>query len=331
MSRPVRSSPGGPAPRTVERWEHARELPPACGARRRAVRRPAALLLRWPEQARGRGAVPAQRHRGQGHPGRAPRRGGRALLRVRRQEPHQRAEPRAEGGARGRARRPRHRPAGRVGQPQLGAVHQRRGRRAGEAGRRARRRTRDQRLLLVLRLPPVPRGPRDHARQARAARARRIHGSPVRQGPLLLQPPGLRAGQRRRRRRGVRRARGQGRLRCRRQAGVRHALDPGHHGGGVADLARHLLRAAPRPRRGRRRAGRRAARARRAPGTWRTARAPARRASRGWSPTSTTTWRPSREPGCATSSCPRSGSSPTTWRSPTTSIPRRWPPRRTSV
>ena len=64
--------------------------------------------------------------------------------------------------------------------------------------------------------------------------------------------------------------------------------------------------------------------------TWCSAPGPARRTSRGWSPTSTTTWRSWPARAARPSWWCRSGSSPTTWRSSTTSTPRPRPPRRSS-
>ena len=91
-----------------------------------AVRRPVARLLRWPGEGRGRRAVPAQRHRRQGHPRRAPRGGRPALLRPRRTQPDQRPEPGLDRRGRGRPGRRRRRPPGLLGQPQLGPLPARR-------------------------------------------------------------------------------------------------------------------------------------------------------------------------------------------------------------
>ena len=118
-----------------------------------------------PGEARRRGAVPAQRHAGQGHPRRAARGGRRALLRVRRPQPDQRPEPRAGRGDRGRPRGQRRRPARLLGQPQLGPLPARRAR--ADEGRRHHpgRRAADQRLLVLQRLPAVPREPRRRRRR----------------------------------------------------------------------------------------------------------------------------------------------------------------------
>ena len=107
--------------------------------------------------------------------------------------------------------------------------------------------------------------------------------------------------------------------RDRRPAGVHRAQHPaldGAHGGPVGGAYEAQLR------RTRRLVGRRRRAA--TSGTWCGRAAAARRRCRGWSPTSATTWQALHARASARSCSCRSGSSPTTWRSSTTST---WRPR----
>ena len=196
--------------------------------RPRAVRRPAPALLRRPRGPRRRHAVPGERHPRPRHPARAADRRGRALPALRRPQPHQRPEPGPARRPAGRARRPRGGPAAVLGQPQLGPVphrHPARGPRgrgpAGAGGHHLG-------VLLVLRLPASTGRTSRRRSSTLAAEGRGVVGG---QGPPLLQHPRLRRRQRRRRRRGLRPA---GRpLRAGRPAGVRHPLRARRHGGGL--------------------------------------------------------------------------------------------------
>ena len=186
--------------------------------RRLALRRLAARLVRRPGGSRRRAAVPGERHPRPGDPAGAAARGGRALPRLRRREPHQRAEPRSRRCPREGPRRTRSRPAGLLGQPQLGPLPHRHvradGRRRGHPGaRRA-----DVRLLVVLRVPAVPREPR---RRRGAAGGPGAGGRP---GAPLLQPPRLRRGDGGEHA-GRRRRASPGRT-CGCPAGLRDPLDP---------------------------------------------------------------------------------------------------------
>ena len=98
--------------------------------------------------------------RGRGYPHGAAQGSRAALLPVRRGQPHQRPEPRPARRPPQGLRRPRPGPAGLLGQPQLGALPD------GHPARDGRRRQaphpgpRHQRVRLLLGLPPVPREPR---------------------------------------------------------------------------------------------------------------------------------------------------------------------------
>ncbi len=110
---------------------------------------------------RGRGdAVPAHRHPRARGPRRAARRGVAPLPGAGRCVADQRAEPRAAGRARGRTGGPRGlADPGAVGQPELGAVVDRRGRaRPAPTAVHAAARTGDLRLLVLFVVPAVPRG-----------------------------------------------------------------------------------------------------------------------------------------------------------------------------
>ena len=129
--------------------------------RHRAVRRPAAGLLRRAREARGR-ACPFLENvtRGRGIPRERLEEVGEHYFAVRRPQPDQRPEPRVHRRGRGGLPRPAGSTSGLLGQPQLGPLPRRHA--AADAGRRRRagRLPGDQRLLVVLRLPAVPREPR---------------------------------------------------------------------------------------------------------------------------------------------------------------------------
>ena len=173
----------------------------------------------------------------------------------------------------------------------------------------------------LLLLPAVPREPRRRLR-----RGRRRAGPRDRQDRPVCVAARLRRSQRPPRGRGAPIA---GRRRRRRaRPPLRHPLDPRRDGRDVRPRRRRgppLPGAAPRSgRSGRRpRCGTRSAATSRPRSS--TAPGPDRRASRGSNPTSTTASRSWRPPAAGWSSSPRSASSPTTWRSSTTSTPR--PPR----
>ena len=213
----------------------------------------------------------------------------------------------------------RHRPAGLLGQPQLGPLPRPTRVAADDGGRRhPGRLLRDQRLLVVLRragstarTSPTP--------------SRRSAGAPAaRQAAALLQPPRLRRADGRRDAR--RRWPSSPTTRAAARTGLRHPLDPdamndgsGPHGG--AYLAQHRDAAGD--------VAERVARGDRAPLRPRPGLLLAVRAAAG-AVARARRQRPPREAGrrrgrgrwCWS----RSASSPTTWRSSTTSTPRRWPP-----
>ena len=305
--RTVRDEGDGPPPRTA-----CEDQPVSVTESRTVDTSPYdALLLRLLRRAGGpgrRAAVPRERHPRPGDPARTPARGRRALPRLRRGQPDQRAEPRARRGA---CRPTSRRTAWTC--PSTGATAT--GRRTSPttlARMRRRRRTPGARpahlgLLVLLRLPAVPREPRG---RRRAARRPRPAGRP---DPALLQPPRVRRGD------GGEHGRG-ARASCRPTSGagarlvfVTHSM-PDVDGRDERPGRRRVQPAAPR--RGtaghRRRRGRDRHRPRARPRLLQPQRPAA--PSPGSSRTSTTT--SSRSPPTASrrpSWC-RSASSPTTWR-----------------
>ena len=202
----------------------------------------AVLLVSFggPGGARGRGAVPRERHPRPRHPARAAGGGGRALLPARRPLADQRPEPRAGRRDPRGPRRRGDRPARLLGQPQLGPLPRRHGRadarRRGHPGGLLR----DLGVLVVLRLPAVPREPRRGRGRARGRAA-------ARPAAPLLQPPRLRRGVRRRDPdRAGRPARpGPGG----RPPGLRHPLDPRADERAQRPVGRRVRRPAPQRRR----------------------------------------------------------------------------------
>ena len=148
------------------------------GSRRRAVRRPAAGLVRRPREARGRRAVPRERHRRPGHPARAAGGGRAALRRCSAAARRSTTSTATCSRARGRPGRGRHRPARLLGQPQLGPLPHRR--RAAHDGRRGDPGglLRHQRLLvLVVAAGSTARTSSTRSAVAAAAEARRCSTS----------------------------------------------------------------------------------------------------------------------------------------------------------
>ena len=248
---------------------------------------------------------------------------GRALPPVRRPVADQRPEPRVPRRAARRPGRGRHRPARLLGQPQLGPLPPRRGRADGRRRRDPGRLLRHQRLLVVVELPAVPREPVRRRRTAsrtprgwtscattsttRASWSRWSTRSSPRWREL---PDGVRDGAR--------------------LVFVTHSIPTsmndasGPDGGAyvaqhldvaavVAERVREETGVAPGARPGLLLAVRRPPRAVAGAGRQRPPRGPRRPRAR--------------PPSCW---C-RSGSSPTTWRSSTTSTPRRSRPRRSSA
>ncbi len=152
------------------------------------LRRPAPALLRRPRGPGRRDPVPGERHPRAGHPQGTPEGSRRALLPVRRRQPHQRPEPHPAGRPPQGLRRARSGSAGLLGQPQLGAVPDGHPARDGRRRPPPRPRPRHQRLRLLLGLPPVPREPR---RLARRPPGRGPGAAEGRQAAALLQPPRL--------------------------------------------------------------------------------------------------------------------------------------------
>ena len=184
-----------------------------------------AAVLRRPGAARRGDAVPAQRHGRARHPGRAAGRGGRALLRVRRAQPHQRPEPRAARRAARRARPPRHR------DPRCsGATATSTRSSPTPCARRTRRGVR--RVLTVVTSAyscySSCRQYREDLAEAVGALADEGRDLAGGQGAALLEPPRLRPGQQPPGDRG-RPPAGAGAGRPA-PAGLRHALDPGRDG-----------------------------------------------------------------------------------------------------
>ena len=178
-----------------------------------------------------------------------------------------------------------------------------------------------QRLLLLQRVPPVPRGPRRRRRRGARTRPSSTGCAHYFNHPGFIEP-----------------------MVDATLAALAELPEEARTGGHLAFVthsipidderpqrpARWRLRR-PAPGRGRRdrRAGPRGDRAPLPLRRWSSARGPGRPRSRGWSPTSTTTSARCRSEACPAWSWCRSGSSPTTWRSSTTSTPRPGrPPRR---
>ena len=192
--------------------------------------------------------VPGERHAWPGDPARAAAGGRRPLRPLRRREPDQRPEPSAPSCRGGGPRGPRGRPARLLGEPQLGALARRGGRRDGRRRHQARAVLRHVGVLVVLGLPAVPREPR--GRRGPRGRRRTAPG----EAPHVLRPPGVRRALRRLDRH---RPRGAPRGRPPRgAAGLHDALDPGggrrHQWAGWWRLRGAAPRRRPAGRRGRR-------------------------------------------------------------------------------